>query len=114
MPQGAVPPHAPAARTTAVLAALLLTAAALLGAGPASALPAPATPAVPSAPAAPAAPDGDALQVTLPGTIDTALGCAGDWQVDCAEATMTRDADSGMYTPPAATPTRSPRAAAGT
>lgn len=98
MPQGAVPPHAPAARTTAVLAALLLTAAALLGAGPASALPAPATPAVPSAPAAPAAPDGDALQVTLPGTIDTALGCAGDWQVDCAEATMTRDADSGMYT----------------
>ncbi|HMQ65259.1 MAG TPA: pullulanase-type alpha-1,6-glucosidase [Arachnia sp.] len=36
--------------------------------------------------------------VTVPGSHNAAMGCSGDWQPDCAEALLTLDEASGLYT----------------
>ena len=40
----------------------------------------------------------DEQSVTLPGSHNAAMGCAGDWQPDCTSAQLDLDADSGKYT----------------
>ncbi|MFE0460304.1 alpha-amylase family glycosyl hydrolase [Kitasatospora sp. NPDC058965] len=65
-------------------AATLLTAVALLG-GSGVGLSAPALGASPTA-------------VSLPGTIDSAVGCSGDWQPACAQAQLTLQADGRWKT----------------
>lgn len=47
----------------------------------------------PSASAAPAAP----TSVYVAGTLDSELGCSGDWQTDCAQTLMTRRTSDGMW-----------------
>ncbi|MPV36651.1 pullulanase-type alpha-1,6-glucosidase [Georgenia subflava] len=47
---------------------------------------------------APAEDPGTDLLVTVPGSHNAAMGCAGDWQPDCAEAALTLDEQSGIYT----------------
>ncbi len=42
--------------------------------------------------------DISAGSVTLPGSHNAAMGCAGDWQPDCAAAQLTLDEASGLYT----------------
>ena len=39
-----------------------------------------------------------ATAVTVPGSHNAAMGCSGDWQPECAEATLTLDEASGLYT----------------
>ncbi|MGO1506110.1 MAG: pullulanase X25 domain-containing protein, partial [Brachybacterium sp.] len=36
--------------------------------------------------------------VTLPGSHNAAMGCAGDWQPDCTAAQLTEDPESGLFT----------------
>lgn len=36
--------------------------------------------------------------VTLPGSLNAAMGCTADWQPDCADALLSEDPDSGMFT----------------
>ena len=36
--------------------------------------------------------------VTVPGSHNAAMGCAGDWKPDCAKAALTKDPASGLYT----------------
>ena len=47
-------------------------------------------------PPASAAPDAETI--SLPGTHNTAMGCATDWSPDCAAATLTKDPESGIHT----------------
>ena len=36
--------------------------------------------------------------VTIPGSHNTAMGCASQWQPDCSSAALARDPESGLYT----------------
>ncbi|MBB1509751.1 pullulanase-type alpha-1,6-glucosidase [Tessaracoccus sp. MC1756] len=49
-----------------------------------------------------AAPDAGEIDwstaVTVPGNHNAAMGCSGDWKPDCAEALLTLDPVSGLYT----------------
>ncbi|MEO7588783.1 MAG: alpha-amylase family glycosyl hydrolase, partial [Arachnia sp.] len=52
------------------------------------------------------APGPGTLQVTVPGSHNSEMGCAADWQPDCAEAALTLDGSglySGVFTIPAGT-----------
>ncbi len=48
-------------------------------------------------PAPPAAPI-DGLEVTIPGTHNTEMGCGTDWAPDCKQARLTQDPESKLYT----------------
>ncbi len=51
------------------------------------------------APTTPAPATGDEYEMlVLAGTFEAQLGCSGDWMPDCAQAALTRDASSGLWT----------------
>ncbi|MBP7691358.1 MAG: pullulanase-type alpha-1,6-glucosidase [Anaerolineales bacterium] len=45
----------------------------------------------------PAAAQTEPTMVVVPGTLQTALGCSGDWQTDCAQSALTFNEDSGLW-----------------